>query len=153
MSECWLLPAVVNTHEFQPIAKMKNIGVTLKSLRVEKGYTLRQVAEKAQMPYPHLSNIENGKRIPGLDLIDRICFALGVPLKHVILKSELEREFKEDRKILLRDLQPYFRKIDAIAKQIYDSGSGGNDDDDTGSSQETTTPIIQGGGAQEVQSK
>lgn len=133
---------------------MKNIGVTLKSLREEKGYTLRQVAEKAQMPFPHLSNIENGKKIPGLDLIDRICFALGVPLKHVILKSELEREFKEERKILLKDLQPYFRKIDAIAKQIYNSdNSNGNDDDDTGATQETITPIIQGGGSQELYSK
>ena len=102
---------------------MKNIGVTLKDLRVEKGYTLRQVAEKAQMPFSHLSNIENGKRIPRLDIIDRICYALDVPTKHVILKTELDKDFKNTRKVLLRDLQPYFRKIDAIAMQIYDANN------------------------------
>lgn len=132
---------------------MKNIGVTLKSLRVERGYTLRQVAEKAQMPFTHLSNIENGKKMPGLDIIDRICYALDVPIKHVILKTELERELKEDRKILLRDLQPYFRKIDAVAKQIYGLGNDSDENDDSGSNQEKLTPIIQGGGANEVSDK
>lgn len=132
---------------------MKNIGVTLKSLRVEKGYTLRQVAEKAQMPFPHLSNIENGKKIPGLDVIDRICYALEVPIKYVILKTELERDLKEGRKLLLKDLQPYFRKIDAVAKQIYGSNNDSDEDNDSGENQEILTPIIKGGGANEVSDK
>lgn len=132
---------------------MKNIGVTLKSLRVEKGYTLRQVAERAQMPFPHLSNIENGKKIPGLDVIDRICYALNVPIRHVILKAELERELKDERKVLLKDLQPYFRKIDAVAKQIYGSNGDSDGNDDAGTNQDVLTPIIQGGGANEVSNK
>lgn len=131
---------------------MKNIGVTLKSIRVEKGYTLRQVAEKAQMPFSHLSNIENGKKIPGLDVIDRICFALDVPTKHVIIKAELERDLKSNKKLLLRDLQPYFRKIDAVAKQIYGANDDSDEnDDDSGTNQELLSPIIQGGGANSIE--
>lgn len=130
---------------------MMNIGSTLKSLRAEKGYTLRQVAGKAQIPFSHLSNIENGKKIPGIDVIDRICFALGVPIKNVILKAELEKELKQDRQVLYRDLQPYFRKIDAVAKQIYGSNNdSGERDDDGGTSQELLAPIIQGGGGNEA---
>lgn len=139
------------THTNQRQFTMINIGSTLKSLRAEKGYTLRQVAAKAQIPFSHLSNIENGKKIPGIDVIDRICFALEVPIKNVILKAELERELQQGRQVLYRDLQPYFRKIDAVAKQIYGSHSdSGERDDDGGVNREILAPITKGGGGNEV---
>jgi transcriptional regulator with XRE-family HTH domain len=127
---------------------MKTIGVTLKSLRVERGYTLRQLAEKAEVPFSYLSNIENGKSMPGLDVIDRICFALGVPVRDIIIKTELDKSLKTEKKKLYSELMPYFRKIDAVAKQIY--GISGNDsdgrDDDRRKDGEGIKPIIQGGG-------
>jgi transcriptional regulator with XRE-family HTH domain len=129
---------------------MINIGLTLRSLREERGYTLRQLAEKAQVPHSHISNIENGKKTPGLDVIDRICFALGVPTRDVIIKSDLDREFKTDQKKMYKDLMPYFRKIEAVAKQIYGSDGSDSDERDDNREREGLKPIIRGGGAKKV---
>jgi len=127
---------------------MINVGTTLKSLREERGYTVRQLAEKAQVQSSHLSNIENGKRSPGLDVIDRICNALGASITQVLVKTDMEKELELSKRKLLKDLMPYFRKIDSVAKQIYGSGNDDSDDrDDHNKGQgEGLNPIISGGG-------
>ena len=127
---------------------MINVGTTLKSLREERGYTVRQLAEKAQVQSSHLSNIENGKRSPGLDVIDRICNALGASVTQVLVKTDMEKELELGKRKLLRDLMPYFRKMDSVAKQIYGGDNNDPDDrDDLNRGQgEGLNPIIVGGG-------
>ena len=131
---------------------MKNIGITLKSLREERGYTLRQLAQLAQVPYSYLSTIENMKRMPGLDVVDRICHALGVPVRDVIIKTELEKNLKSEKVKLHKELMPYFRKLEVIANQIYGTNLDDTDEfgDDNERNQGTIHPIIKGGGAKSI---
>lgn len=90
--------------------------------------------------------------MPGLDLIDRICYALNVPVREVIIKAELEKELKAEQQKLLKDLQPYFRKLDAVAKQIYGNDNDSTDgrDDEDRNREEELNPIIKGGGANKI---
>lgn len=50
----------------------------IKTIRYEKGFTQRTLAEKAKLSYGFISDIENGKRIPSLSTLDKIAKALGV---------------------------------------------------------------------------
>jgi len=50
----------------------------LRALRVKRGWTQEQLAEKARADYKYLQLIELGKTgIPSLELVDRLAKALG----------------------------------------------------------------------------
>lgn len=55
----------------------------LKSLRQKRGLSVRMLAEKVGTGGAAISNIENGKQIPKIDTIERICAALDAKLKIV----------------------------------------------------------------------
>ena len=58
----------------------KNFGMTLRELRLEKGMTLRSLAECAGIDFTYLSKIENGRTgyFPGAETIRELARALGV---------------------------------------------------------------------------
>jgi len=56
--------------------RVKFVGQTIKSKREEKGITLRSLAEELNVSFSHLSNIENGTRIPSYNLLFDICINL-----------------------------------------------------------------------------
>jgi len=72
------------------------IGMNIKYYRILRGYTQEEFAQKVGLQKQHISNIENGSRIPKFDKICAIADALGInPLW--IYGIELTR----DRKIQL----------------------------------------------------
>lgn len=68
----------------------------LRSLRIEKGLSVHQLAQLAGTAAATISRIENGILHPKYELADRIAAALGVPVevvfprftKHPLLKLE-----------------------------------------------------------------
>ena len=53
----------------------------LKTLRASKDMSLRDLAEKADVPPGYLSELEAGKKTnPSLDVLRRLARALGVPV-------------------------------------------------------------------------
>lgn len=52
----------------------------VKCLRKQKNMTLNEVSEKTKLSVGYLSNLENCKRIPSLDTLDKIAYALGVDI-------------------------------------------------------------------------
>jgi transcriptional regulator with XRE-family HTH domain len=54
------------------------LGLRLRRLRAEAGWTLAQAAGAADVSVSYLSDIERGRRLPALDRLDRICAAYGV---------------------------------------------------------------------------
>ena len=55
------------------------IGKRLKNLRVSKGFTLEQLAEKLKVSIPFISRIENGNLEISLRRLSQICEILDVP--------------------------------------------------------------------------
>ena len=72
-----------------------SIGKRLKRLRKKRGFTLRSLAHKAEVPQSTLSMVETGIR-PGaglrLETAKRLCWALGVGI------GELAGSITEDRR-------------------------------------------------------
>jgi transcriptional regulator with XRE-family HTH domain len=51
----------------------------LRSLRREKGMTQAELARRASMSESYLRRLESASAAPGIDLLDRLATALGVP--------------------------------------------------------------------------
>jgi transcriptional regulator with XRE-family HTH domain len=56
------------------------LGIRLRNVRLRKGLTQRELAERSGMPGTHISRIENGHRLPSLETLERLTGALQVPL-------------------------------------------------------------------------
>ena|SRR5213080_4936189 len=91
-----------------------DFGTRLKELRRGKGFTLRTLAEAAEINFTYLSKIENGKAgyLPAEDTIRAIAAALGVDALELLrladkVPPELERltENAQARRFLERAQQ------------------------------------------------
>ena len=57
-----------------------NIGEKLRQLRNEKDYTLKQLEALSGVSFSFISDIENGRRKPGLDSLEKLAKVLGEDL-------------------------------------------------------------------------
>lgn len=60
------------------------LGLKIREIRKQKNLTQEEVAYKAQLDYSYVNQIENGKRNPSMDAVERIAKALGVKTKNLI---------------------------------------------------------------------
>ncbi len=58
----------------------RKLGARIRRLRVARGWTQEQLAERAGVHYKYLGDVERGMRNPALFNIARIARALGVPV-------------------------------------------------------------------------
>jgi len=56
------------------------LGRHIRSLRRKAGYTQDELAEAAELDPTYIGKIEQGKRLPAIDVLLRIAVALDVPL-------------------------------------------------------------------------
>jgi len=68
---------------------MKRIGEKLRSLRIQQGLTMQQLADMLETDDGHISRIENGQKRPSSDLILRISRVFNVTTDQ-LMKDELE---------------------------------------------------------------
>nr|DAL35663.1 MAG TPA_asm: helix-turn-helix domain protein [Caudoviricetes sp.] len=59
----------------------ENIGQQIAMLRKKHGLTTRQLAELSGINFANISKIENGRYNVSVDVLERICSALGVRVK------------------------------------------------------------------------
>jgi len=78
------------------------IGTRIKDIRIQKGLTQEQLAEKTDINSKYLSSIERGKENPTLNTLIKVAKALDASFDDVF--SQLEIEDPEDRKVLLMSL-------------------------------------------------
>lgn len=57
----------------------KRIGIKLKNLRTQSGYTMREVADKVGIHFTYVGKIENGK-IPNLEILEKLCNVYGIEM-------------------------------------------------------------------------
>lgn len=62
-----------------PSFEAELFGRTLRGLREERGMTQEKLAHAAGLTTNFTSDLERGKKVPGLTTIIRLAFALGVP--------------------------------------------------------------------------
>ncbi len=60
----------------------------LKELRVERGMTQAELAEKADVTATYVSKLESAGAAPGIDLVEKLAVALGVGVTDLIPLTE-----------------------------------------------------------------
>lgn len=63
------------------------IGRTIKIERAKRKMTAKQLAEKAEISSSYLSEIENEKQYPSINMLNRISVALGITLEDLFIES------------------------------------------------------------------
>jgi len=76
---------------------------TIRNLRMEKGLSIRKLAEIAKVNYVFLSKVERGLENPGEDLIKRLAETLGYDGNINKLITEFGKIPNEIKKIILDD--------------------------------------------------
>lgn len=61
------------------------IGVRVATLRCERKWTQKELAERCGLAQNYLSNIENNHSIPSLETLTKICIALDVTPNQLLL--------------------------------------------------------------------
>jgi transcriptional regulator with XRE-family HTH domain len=64
-----------------------NIGVTIKSYRVQKGMSQGDIEKRTGLLRCYLSRVENGHTIPSLDTLAKIAGAMELPLAQFFAES------------------------------------------------------------------
>ena len=60
------------------------VGKNIRACRTSTGLTLEQLAEKADMSWPYLSEIERGRENISLDKLARLAHALNIKLSNLV---------------------------------------------------------------------
>nr|WP_028660953.1 helix-turn-helix transcriptional regulator [Nocardioides insulae] len=62
------------------------LGEVLRSQRMERGMTLREVSAEARVSLGYISEIERGHKEASSELLASLCSALDVPLSQVLVE-------------------------------------------------------------------
>ena len=91
------------------------IGERIKKIRIEKGMTQKELAEKCGMFDSALRRIENGKQNPKKETVEKVAHALNLPVAALLYDTTDE---------ILKDMINYLVKEDGIlVKAIDDKGN------------------------------
>lgn len=67
-------------------------GLRLRQLRKAKGWSLLELSVRADVNHNYLSDIENGRRNPTLNVLHRLSSGFGISLSSLLLGIELMTE-------------------------------------------------------------
>jgi len=79
------------------------IGRRIRELRKKRGYTLRELGEKLNFDHSYLSKVENGRKIPSIELLQQMADFFNVDISYFFMKDEELALFEDDEKELLFD--------------------------------------------------
>jgi len=64
------------------------VGTVLQKMRLKVGMTQEQLASKAKVDRTYISMLEHDKKSPTLDMLFRLCQAMGVKASMVVARVE-----------------------------------------------------------------
>jgi len=73
----------------------KHLGSNIKQTRTNLGISQAKLAEMVDMATNYLGLIENGKKFPSAEMIERIAFALGKDTTELFILSSIQQDWKE----------------------------------------------------------
>lgn len=94
------------------------LGDIVRKLRLQRNMTIRDLADKTNLSYAYISQIENGKRTPTVETLNKLADALGVTVQYLIDAPKAEEIVREDR--LFLDMIKSTPAMKAIWDQIKD---------------------------------
>lgn len=68
------------------------IGMTVRQIRLERGFTLQALADESGISKSYLGDIEKGRKNPTTDVIEAIAQALDVPARQLLYHAALTEE-------------------------------------------------------------
>ena len=74
----------------------KLFGSNIKSYRVNLGISQAKLAEQVEMAANYLGLIENGKKFPSAEMIERLAAALGKDSTDLFAITPIRQEWKEN---------------------------------------------------------
>lgn len=80
----------------------------LKQLRLDKGWSLEQLAERSGVSRASLSRLENASGSPTTELLGKLCTAYGLTLSRLMAQAE-----EAFRPVIRRDAQPLWKDVAA----------------------------------------
>jgi transcriptional regulator with XRE-family HTH domain len=69
-----------------------NIGVTIRSFRLQKGMSQGDIEKRTGLLRCYLSRVENGHTVPSIETLQKIAGALDLPLSHMFDDQPTPRE-------------------------------------------------------------
>ncbi|MDN5855628.1 MAG: helix-turn-helix domain-containing protein [Actinomycetia bacterium] len=79
------------------------IGDTLRTHRVRRAMTLRDVSAKARVSLGYISEVERGQKEPSSELLAALCDALEVSLSRVLRDVSVQLELAEQLESIVPD--------------------------------------------------
>ena len=70
------------------------VGSVLQRIRLKAGMTQEQLASKAKVDRTYISMLEHDKKSPTLDMLFRLCQAMGVKASIVVARVEKSKPLK-----------------------------------------------------------
>lgn len=95
---------------------VKELGETIKKLRVDSSLTIVDLSNMSGVSNPYISQIENGKFMPSLEVLDKLSKTLGVPLWYFIEVAGFELG-DNAATTANENLRRKLRKIEQIIKE------------------------------------
>ena len=110
------------------INEIIKIGDRLKTLRLSKGLTQAQVAEKIGIPRTTYANYESDKREPKIDILNKIAAEFDVTIDDILTKSFIHKEDNDRLYILslkIAELIPFYsfeeiEKATELSKELIE---------------------------------
>ena len=85
------------------VPTVDRLGSTIRQIRTKRGMTQSEVAKRAGVSASYWALIEQGKRVPNLDVIEAMGQALGVPASILVFLASDKTEMEQlDRSIAER---------------------------------------------------
>ena len=80
---------------------VEKLGLRIRELRKAQGLTQEQLAEKAEISYKYLGEIERGEINPGIINLSKIANGLALPLKEII---NVDMESRSEENLLREEI-------------------------------------------------
>lgn len=100
-----------------------DIGRRIIELRETQGLSTNRLAKIAEVAQSHLRDLELGKKQPGIDVLERLCDALGLTLADFFSEdnagtsAEMLRLINAAAKLKPEQLEHLIKLIEAIARE------------------------------------
>ncbi len=93
------------TRNIQPTrGETMKLGSKLKRLRLARGYTQEELADRCDLSRSFISQLESDKVSPSVETLERILRVLGTDLKHFFSDEQKKIIFKKDERVPVYDL-------------------------------------------------
>ena len=87
------------------------IGDAIKSIRKEKKIKQNQLSDLCKISQTYLSQIENNKKTPNIELLKKIGECLDIPIPVILFLSLTEDDVSTEKKELFKIMNPTISKI------------------------------------------